>query len=529
MWSHLRTLLLPMLLDYVSPLLTREEPGDVQRERYAWEVWRAAALESLPRRYRDLESEQLENMGSMSVRDGYVTATEPQLAQLFSRKVTHIHGHTMNRALEAVKRLCMGFAYPLEPYSLGDVAAGFCRTNLGFPFCSSDPRYCAAALDLARAYDDIRDDSRFTDENPCIVGVRTESAKLYARGKARAVCMVPRVVTIREGAYQEPLFRNHRDDPPFAAWRSRAETDWAVGRLFSTGLPILSADFGGFDKTVPSEILSRIFETFMGEFLDEELVTLRALARWFITSSVITPTGYLTGRFGGIPSGSKFTNLVGSYANLVAMHYAALRLGFRVEDCQVNGDDGLWAFRHNNCKGQVWISVRDLSAVLKEDLGMDLHVEKSTYEVGRAHFLQRLYTDGVTDRWGRPLGYYSIIRCLNHMCGYAALRPAKKWSGYLDTLRWLQQVENCSDDPGHWGLCQWWFGKDRYAGMDVDELIEQAGGLQHVQEMLSTGFSGNGKISPLLFSGSVTAKVLAQIRALGEPGGPDGCDLGCLS
>lgn len=151
-----------------------------------------------------------------------------------------------------------------------------------------------------------------------------------------------------------------------------------------------SLDFSQFDQTVPAWLIKHIFHIlrkfYSGDVNHREL-------RWiednFINTAIVKFDGTVVRKDHGIPSGSNFTQLVGSMANaLVILTYLFSRADGKSDvaktryvksDLHVTsgncgmltmGDDNLF-FSHNG------IHVSDMSSYVKRNFGMMIHPDKT--------------------------------------------------------------------------------------------------------------------------------------------------------
>jgi len=311
---------------------------------------------------------------------------------------------------------------------------------------------------------------------------------------------------------QIPMLDVLRGTKHFVAWEGRFAVDQAITRLMDQGW-CLSVDFQNFDATMPEAVIHRVFglihHMFGGTKPVHRLVSY--LERQFVQTGLITPWEFIQ-REGGIPSGSVLTNLVGSLANMWVMAYAAHRLGYAVQDCVVQGDDGVFVFRNNY--GVEPIDLQELSDVCKSDLGMVLHPDKQYYSPKEVHFLQNVHRRSYSEG-GVSVGVRPIMRVLIGMLSYE--RYHKGWSGKLDTVRWWQQMENASSHPGFEAFCAWVLSKDKYSSLGIDEVIARAGGLSAVEAVLGARTEWSNKVPIQALRNSRTASVMAGLVTKANP------------
>jgi hypothetical protein len=148
-------------------------------------------------------------------------------------------------------------------------------------------------------------------------------------------------------------------------------------------------DWSGFDSSVPPFLIKAVFgiiKSCFRESGDEYLRVLDQLEHYFIHTPIVMPDGQVAQKHGGIPSGSRFTAIVGSIVNWILIY--AMTDG-AAQSLHTVGDDSLFGlFERPNLNEY---------ASFAKALGMRLSVEKS--EVGKdVSFLGRRWAPGTTTR-----------------------------------------------------------------------------------------------------------------------------------
>lgn len=151
-----------------------------------------------------------------------------------------------------------------------------------------------------------------------------------------------------------------------------------------------SLDFSQFDQTVPAWLIKHVFyllrKFYSGDVSHREL---RWIENNFINTAIVKFDGTAVRKDHGIPSGSNFTQLVGSMANALVIltylfsradgksdvaktRYVKLDLHVTSGNCGMltMGDDNLF-FSHNG------IHVADMSSYVKRNFGMMIHPDKT--------------------------------------------------------------------------------------------------------------------------------------------------------
>jgi hypothetical protein len=268
---------------------------------------------------------------------------------------------------------------------------------------------------------------------------------------------------------QIPLMRALQGRSGFSAWLGQDDVAFSIHRMMERCPPggtLISVDYTNFDASVPREVLIEVFMIIKSWFTVESAPLVDFLLDYFMECPLIVPGCVYKERTGGIPSGSVLTNLVGSLANLWSFFYAVHRSTGSVQDFQVQGDDGVYCVK--GIKDQV-----QLAEVLANELGMVLSTEKNLIGWREVHFLQNVYRTSYKNSNGLGVGVRPLMRVLNGMLSYERFKT--NWSGYLDTLRWFQQLENARWHPCFKSAVLWLMERDKYATEPLDIIIEGAG------------------------------------------------------
>ena len=235
------------------------------------------------------------------------------------------------------------------------------------------PEMVDEAIKLKRA---VAEAKRLSDivTNPYIAITRSQVGNLsdmciYVRPldddgefkwKTRLVWCGSAETTLFESQYARPLINYLRHWANIAMGKTPAEIREQA--LMIGEMPYWwSVDFSKYDSTVQSWLIKEAFDIFK-EFFDEEYhKEIDFCCHDFINSKILMPDGkiYVTNK--GIPSGSYFTQLVGSVCNalmlitylssLVGADEVALRNQFVADNCKFAfsclGDDNLFGFTRN--------------------------------------------------------------------------------------------------------------------------------------------------------------------------------------
>lgn len=189
---------------------------------------------------------------------------------------------------------------------------------------------------------------------PCIAGVRTQR-----KGKTRLVWCYPLEMTIIEAVVARPLidyFKGIQHVMTFGDYS--LEIGQRMRRSASETRLHYSLDYSQFDASVNPLLINRAFNAFRTWFnLSDEVypgVTVGhvfdLIEKYFITTPIVMPKRgktlpvMVTGKRGGVPSGSYFTQLVDSFSNVAMIKTADSRFNLSIKDhnLYVLGDDCLF-------------------------------------------------------------------------------------------------------------------------------------------------------------------------------------------
>lgn len=290
------------------------------------------------------------------------------------------------------------------------------------------------------------------------------------KGKTRTVWGYPTDVVFLEQKYYIPLLEAQKKQ----TWRSalldpdsidRYVTE-TINRANSVGKYLVSVDFKGFDTSVSPSLCTTVFEVILSLFqrtLENER-DIKIISKNFTSMPIITPFRLFKGEH-GVPSGSTFTNEVDSLVQIGVARSSDLVL----DDCQVQGDDGLYILKEDN----------KYDALIKhfEDYGLNLSKDKSSISKEYAIFLQKLYHPHFRKGNGDIPGIYSTYRALLRLCyperepEFAKITASGVSLADYNRIRAIQILENCKNHPLHSDLVN--FVNDHWSegGLRVSKVI----------------------------------------------------------
>jgi len=343
------------------------------------------------------------------------------------------------------------------------------NTNSGLPFMVKKGRVKEETL---RWFKDL-----LAVNSPCVLFTRTQEG-----GKTRDVWGYPIADTLNEMRFYRPLLELQSKNPSRAALRNPRSLDEAINKLMrfsrQNNLYNFSSDVSGYDDDaklfVQSIARDSIKPLFQSEFADEIDVCFDR----FNTKGIVTPDGILTGPH-GIPSGSTFTNEVGSIIQLSVLN-SARRV--YTDLCQVQGDDGV-------------VPTSDPDEVFSafELAGFKINEEKSDVSREYLVYLQLLYHPDYFDHsTGLISGVYSTYRALNrivHMERFDDISEEGISGKDYFAIRTISILENCKHHPLFRELVRYVHSLDKYSLATSDLGIRAYVELRRKQEGKDVSFT----------------------------------------
>lgn len=468
--------------DWVSPIIPMGSwaEQDASRQSLMDQFWHRVNMPSLPKFLFTRECKERDKLGTDTVRRRYRSAgadgssLQCQVSKFFGSRSQAYDHELMQSCWEHVLHTYGPRGPGLRAVPLDVAADSFDKSNLGFPAFCSDRRY----LPLIKRESEYLLRTLDGDgilEYVALLWYRLQSKGIGVPAKARAIWQCSRVPANLEKTIQIPLLASIRHHPTFAAWESQTAVNAAVTELLDTTQWQASIDYSNFDATVSRELIGWVFDLFREWFTKEEAGLLELLQHYFNNIGLITPDGLESNRAGGIPSGCVNTNLVGTFANLLATQYAARKTGHVIKRHMANGDDGLIGF-------ETQPDLDAMAEVLNEDLGMSVSPEKCFIGSGEAHYLQMIHHRDMARVKGLCPGVRSVTRVYRRMMNLDSYRPS--WKPQMHTIRWRQQMGDSKYHPCFTGLLEEYLKHDKYGTVPIRELIAECGGITHVRQEL---------------------------------------------
>jgi hypothetical protein len=202
----------------------------------------------------------------------------------------------------------------------------------------------------------------------------------------------------------------------------------------------LCIDYSKYDSTIPSWLIAVCFDLVKEWFGEEHHNVINWLCKQFTFTKIWTPNG-VKKKNHGIPSGSYFTQIVGSLANLVMVHtyfyslcgkdkekHVKLTTYHGETSCMVMGDDNIMFT-------SMKVDIKHLSTYLKKNFGVDVSTDKEKIAEGGTfdcpHFLKREWRIG--GAWRNPLELFVNMVRNERMRTYDCYSPYHIIYGYMVT------------------------------------------------------------------------------------------------
>lgn len=202
---------------------------------------------------------------------------------------------------------------------------------------------------------------------PCVAFARTQRG-----GKTRLIWGYPLDMSLLEAKYAKPLIETFKKKrTPIAYGMYRYELGARLD--FNMNLRnVVSLDYSKFDSTVPTELILVAFNILWTWFDNVSLREVEIIENYFINTPIVMPDGHLySGKNHGIPSGSLFTNLIGSIVNyiLLVAVIEKFQLQFYYYKILVLGDDSIFCTNKD-------VNIHAIAKYISS-FGMKINVKKS--------------------------------------------------------------------------------------------------------------------------------------------------------
>ena len=281
-----------------------------------------------------------------------------------------------------------------------------------------------------------------------VIDGRVDSTNI--KYKDRLVWCVDAGTVAVESQFATPLIEMLVNE---AKWYAGGKDPWQLRHAIKRSVFEIgrwySLDFSLFDQTVPSWLIKHVFSIIKGWFVltNEQERELDWVCQNFIHTSIMLPDGSVNMKHRGIPSGSNFTQVVGSMCNylVIATYLISLQTGNSMHDYTslfgkmgpsakdlsffIMGDDNLFFTREV-------LNVADLSQYVSRNFGMKIHPEKTDTSDNSGKwpvFLKRTWYG--SSEWREPLSLVVNVIHPERMRTYDGYSPWHIFYGLYLTYR----------------------------------------------------------------------------------------------
>lgn len=197
---------------------------------------------------------------------------------------------------------------------------------------------------------------------PCLAGIRTQR-----KGKTRLIWMYPLEMTIIEATVARPLINYFKGIEHVMSFGDYSlETGLRFRKACSECKYYYAWDLSQFDSTIGPLFIHYAFNMIRTWYNLEDKIyedvtvgdVIQKIEDYFITTPIVMPEKdkrfptMVTGKRGGVPSGSYFTQLVDSFVNVALTYAVSSHFGLNLTDDHINvlGDDN--TFFCNDSRGE---------------------------------------------------------------------------------------------------------------------------------------------------------------------------------
>jgi hypothetical protein len=325
---------------------------------------------------------------------------------------------------------------------------------------------------------------------PCMIGLRpglTEYDTLDEKVKARGVWAYPAEVKVVEMRYTIPILKQISQlfgKTPYTTGVNMTKClPMVIDHLLSPGKKGMVTDISHLDDSVGPEYIDWAFDLIEGWFdmgltpsgIERNTNTLKFIRYYFKRTLVLLPSGQLVRKYGGVPSGSGFTQIVDTLVSLLISVYAMLQQGMTEDDIIGNifavGDDVATSVPPTFSLDKFAESVRYLGfdvnkdKIYFSDKGEDLiflgyskyggHVKRELTELLKTALFPERFVGTSGRSCSRLLGQHIASGlCNNAFSGLLhkafakrLFAPLNEEEDYAPQTRWIRKVMNIESIP----------------------------------------------------------------------------------
>jgi len=300
---------------------------------------------------------------------------------------------------------------------------------------------------------------------PAVLFTRTQENK-----KTRTVWGINLDDVLEEMTFYRPILNHQKKLLWRAALRKADDIDEAITKLIQYAtlhsLKLLSIDFSNYDNSVKVSGHEWVFNEYFASLFQTQFSNILSEMRYrFTTVPLLTPYKIMKGNH-GIPSGSAFTNEVGSvWQHFVAQDFNSTEIKFD----QQQGDDG--AYATSDPEG------------LKDhfrNYGVEVNDEKSYIADNWVIYLQNLYHQDYVekDKLNQDIirGIYPTYRALLRIVYLERFNDISKEDNLTGkdyfAIRSLSILENCKHHPLFEDLVSYVWKLDKFSLDTSDQGLD---------------------------------------------------------
>jgi hypothetical protein len=420
-----------------ADLRTPYGSAELSRDKLVNELDQVINLDLLPQVIAESEVAERDKIGPLSIQLPY-SERRSSVLDCFVQDIEGIPDQeSLDYAINELFKLIPKAS--LRPVSLKWVYEKSKKnTNWGFPYFAKGSDFGIEYLKLAKSDIDKGSITRYP-------------SMLFWRGqlggdvpKQRVVWGYPHHVVLIELTFLHPILRQLERKGEFCALSHidlvKPIIDAQLKAASLSETPVAGNDVSKFDASANNSRIHSIFDAYRYWFQPQYSDLISSIEDFFVSSDMLTPEGMISGRFGGVPSGSGLTNITDSLLQFLNFKYTCYRVN-RDElwnSGTFMGDDGSWFI--NGLTLNMLVSCHN-------ELGYQVNPEKVSFNSDSVSFCQAIYHSDLRDHRGFPKRVRSLYRTLGTMISYEHPRKKDIWNRAYDSIRWISQLENASEHP----------------------------------------------------------------------------------
>nr|AWY11052.1 putative RNA-dependent RNA polymerase [Galbut virus] len=297
------------------------------------------------------------------------------------------------------------FTTSLTPLSLKEASDGIPQnTSPGLPYINMYPGLKKGQVldivfpDISKYWDDVKDRKPVVALPDCAAFARSHIGDAD-KNKVRPVWAYPLSIVCAEARFALPFIDALKEqkigvNTAYGMEMMKGGMEWLdiqvkEAKYIDPGCKFLFTDYTAFDSSVPSWLIRECFKIVMDCFYKNlspgDYQVFSKIVSYFINTPIRNSDGRRLRKLHGIPSGSMFTNIIGTMVNFIVSRYIIKKMccSDTLFDLYF-GDDACIAVRNSTL-----LNIKDLNAAANYYFGMTINIKKSywTTSVNNIHFL----------------------------------------------------------------------------------------------------------------------------------------------